>query len=124
MVSEEPLTESEVLVCIQKTKNGRSSEDEGINAQMLGCLPLSEICELEKIICSIWTDERIPDSWRNTITIQFTKSYLSKTRIPETIEESHRICIRFWSDRGPANQASLRNNAQQASSPLSWSIFD
>ncbi|KAK6750878.1 hypothetical protein RB195_002693 [Necator americanus] len=34
-VNEEPLTESEVLVCIQKMKNGKTGGDDGISAEML-----------------------------------------------------------------------------------------
>ncbi|KAK6735113.1 hypothetical protein RB195_018355 [Necator americanus] len=35
MVSEEPPTESEVLVCIQELENGKSGGDDGISAEML-----------------------------------------------------------------------------------------
>ncbi|KAK6764781.1 hypothetical protein RB195_024923 [Necator americanus] len=38
-VNEEPPTESEVLVCIQKMKNGKSGGDDGISAEMLKYLP-------------------------------------------------------------------------------------
>ncbi|KAK6762855.1 hypothetical protein RB195_023527 [Necator americanus] len=34
-VNEEPPTESEVLVCIQKMRNGKSGGDDGISTQML-----------------------------------------------------------------------------------------
>ncbi|KAK6756103.1 hypothetical protein RB195_014473 [Necator americanus] len=60
-VNEEPPTESEVLVCIQKKENGKSGGDDGISSEMLKYLPLSGIRETTKIICSIWIDERIPD---------------------------------------------------------------
>ncbi|KAK6734686.1 hypothetical protein RB195_018087 [Necator americanus] len=66
-VNEEPPTESEVLVCIQKMKNGKSGGDDGISAEMLKYLPPSGIHEMKKIIRSIWIDERIPDSWRHAI---------------------------------------------------------
>ncbi|KAK6734773.1 hypothetical protein RB195_018143 [Necator americanus] len=52
-VNEEPPTESEVLVCIQKIKNGKSGGDDGISAEMLKYLPLSGIREITKIIRSI-----------------------------------------------------------------------
>ncbi|KAK6734650.1 hypothetical protein RB195_018065 [Necator americanus] len=65
--NEEPPTESEVLVCIQKMKNGKSGGDDGISAEMLKYLPPSGIREMTKIICSIWIDERIADSWRHVI---------------------------------------------------------
>ncbi|KAK6735390.1 hypothetical protein RB195_018540 [Necator americanus] len=52
-VNEEPPTESEVLVCIQKMKNGKSGGDDGINAEMLKYLPPSGIREMTKIIRSI-----------------------------------------------------------------------
>ncbi|KAK6729710.1 hypothetical protein RB195_006641 [Necator americanus] len=42
-VNEEPPTESEVLVCIQKMKNGKSGGDDGISAEMLKYLPPSWI---------------------------------------------------------------------------------
>ncbi|KAK6740201.1 hypothetical protein RB195_008583 [Necator americanus] len=38
-VNEEPPTESEVLVCIQKMKNGKSGGAAGISAEMLKYLP-------------------------------------------------------------------------------------
>ncbi|KAK6736431.1 hypothetical protein RB195_019237 [Necator americanus] len=72
-VNEGPPTESEVLVCIQKMKNGKSGGDDGISAEMLKYLPLSEIREMTKIIRSIWIDERIPDSWRHAIIIPLHK---------------------------------------------------
>ncbi|KAK6763374.1 hypothetical protein RB195_023902 [Necator americanus] len=49
-VIEEPPIESEVLVCIQKMKNGKSGGDDGISAEMLKCLPPSGIREMTKII--------------------------------------------------------------------------
>ncbi|KAK6730374.1 hypothetical protein RB195_007064 [Necator americanus] len=52
-VNEEPPTESEVLVCIQKMKNGKSGGDGGISAEMLKYLPPSGIREMTKIIRSI-----------------------------------------------------------------------
>ncbi|KAK6728277.1 hypothetical protein RB195_005738 [Necator americanus] len=72
-VNEEPPTESEVLVCIQKMKNGKSGGDDGISAEMLKYLPLSGIREMTKIIRSIWINERIPDSWRHAIIIPLHK---------------------------------------------------
>ncbi|KAK6727865.1 hypothetical protein RB195_005502 [Necator americanus] len=52
-VNEEPPIESEVLVCIQKMKNGKSDGDDGISAEMLKYLPPSGIREMTKIIRSI-----------------------------------------------------------------------
>ncbi|KAK6764790.1 hypothetical protein RB195_024929 [Necator americanus] len=72
-VNEEPPTESEVLVCIQKMKNGKSGGDDGISAEMLKYLPPSGIRGMTKIICSIWIDERIPHSWRHAIIIPLHK---------------------------------------------------
>ncbi|KAK6726307.1 hypothetical protein RB195_004553 [Necator americanus] len=72
-VNEGPPTESEVLVCIQKMKNGKSGGDDGISAEMLKYLPPSGIHEMTKIIRSIWVDERIPDSWRHAIIIPLHK---------------------------------------------------
>ncbi|KAK6762063.1 hypothetical protein RB195_022963 [Necator americanus] len=66
-VNEEPPTDSEVLVCIQKIKNGKSTGNDGISAEMLKYLPPSGIREMTKIIRSIWIDERILDSWRHAI---------------------------------------------------------
>ncbi|KAK6750587.1 hypothetical protein RB195_002517 [Necator americanus] len=63
-VNEEPPTDSEVLACIQKMKNGKPGGDDGISAEMLKYLPPSGIREMTKIIRSIWINERIPDSWR------------------------------------------------------------
>ncbi|KAK6739498.1 hypothetical protein RB195_008175 [Necator americanus] len=68
-VNEEPPTESEVLVCIQKMKNRKSGGDDRISAEMLKYPPPSGIREMTKIIRSIWIDERIPDSWRHAIMI-------------------------------------------------------
>ncbi|KAK6750013.1 hypothetical protein RB195_002172 [Necator americanus] len=45
-VNEEPPTVSEVLVCIQKMKNGKSGGDDGISAEMLNYLPPSGIREI------------------------------------------------------------------------------
>ncbi|KAK6764228.1 hypothetical protein RB195_024515 [Necator americanus] len=72
-VNEQPPTESEVLVCIQKMKNGKSGGDDGIRAEMLKYLPPSGIREMTKIIRSIWINERIPDSWRHAIIIPLHK---------------------------------------------------
>ncbi|KAK6729458.1 hypothetical protein RB195_006481 [Necator americanus] len=72
-VNEEPPTESEVLVCIQKMKNRKSGGDDGISAEMLKYLPPSGIHEMTKIIRSIWINERIPDSWRHAIIIPLHK---------------------------------------------------
>ncbi|KAK6756200.1 hypothetical protein RB195_014539 [Necator americanus] len=72
-VNEEPPTESEVLVCIQKMKDGKSDGDDGISAEMLKYLPPSGIHEMTKIIRSIWIDERIPDSWKHAVIIPFHK---------------------------------------------------
>ncbi|KAK6748090.1 hypothetical protein RB195_000986 [Necator americanus] len=77
-VNEEPPTESEVLVCIQKMKSGKSGGDDRISAEMLKYLPPSGIREMTKIIRSIWIDERIPDSWRHAIII-FLHKKLSVT---------------------------------------------
>ncbi|KAK6757362.1 hypothetical protein RB195_015280 [Necator americanus] len=73
-VNEEPPTVSEVLVCIQKMKNGKSGGDNGISAEMLKYLPPSGIREMTKIIRSIWRDERIADSWRHAIIIPLHKN--------------------------------------------------
>ncbi|KAK6763340.1 hypothetical protein RB195_023878 [Necator americanus] len=54
-------------------KNGKSGGDDGISAEMLKYLPPSGIREMTKIICSIWIDERIPDSWRHAIIIPLHK---------------------------------------------------
>ncbi|KAK6743110.1 hypothetical protein RB195_010404 [Necator americanus] len=74
VVNEKPLTESEVLVCIQKTKNGKSGGDDGISAEVLKYLPPSGIREMtnpfninEKI------NERIPEAWRHAIIIPLHK---------------------------------------------------
>ncbi|KAK6763728.1 hypothetical protein RB195_024163 [Necator americanus] len=72
-VNEEPPTVSEVLVCIQKMKNGKSGGDDGISAEMLKYLPPSGIREMTKIIRPIWIDERTPDSWRHAIIISLHK---------------------------------------------------
>ncbi|KAK6731057.1 hypothetical protein RB195_007491 [Necator americanus] len=72
-VNEEPPTESEALVCIQKMENGKSGGDDGISAEMLKYLPPSGIREMTKIIRSIWINERISDSWRNAIIIPLHK---------------------------------------------------
>ncbi|KAK6736856.1 hypothetical protein RB195_019509 [Necator americanus] len=72
-VNEEPPTVSEVPVCIQKIKNGKSGGDDGISAEMLKYLPPSGIRGATKIIRSIWIDERIPDSWRYAIIIPLHK---------------------------------------------------
>ncbi|KAK6757664.1 hypothetical protein RB195_015463 [Necator americanus] len=72
-VNEDPPTVSEVLVCIQKMKNGKSGGDDGISVEMLKYLPPSGILEMTKIIRSIWIDERIPDSWRHAIIIPLHK---------------------------------------------------
>ncbi|KAK6757252.1 hypothetical protein RB195_015212 [Necator americanus] len=72
-VNEEPPTESEILVCTQKMKNGKSGGDDGISAKMLKYLPPSGIREMTKIIRSIWINERIPDSWRHAIIIPLHK---------------------------------------------------
>ncbi|KAK6732088.1 hypothetical protein RB195_016454 [Necator americanus] len=63
-VNEEPLTESEILGCIQKMKNGKCSGDDGISGGMLKYLPPFGIREMAKISRSIWIEEMIPDSWR------------------------------------------------------------
>ncbi|KAK6763946.1 hypothetical protein RB195_024328 [Necator americanus] len=72
-VNEEPSTESEILVCIRRTKNGESGGDDGSSAEMLKYLPPSGIREMTNIIRSIWIDERILDSWRHAITIPLHK---------------------------------------------------
>ncbi|KAK6764050.1 hypothetical protein RB195_024397 [Necator americanus] len=72
-VNEEPPTESEVLVCIQKMKNGKSGGDDEISAEMLKYLSPSGIREMTKIIRSIWINERLPDSWRHAIIIPLHK---------------------------------------------------
>ncbi|KAK6725954.1 hypothetical protein RB195_004333 [Necator americanus] len=48
-VNEEPPTVSEVLVCIQKMKNGKSGGDDGISAEMLKYLPPSGIREMTPV---------------------------------------------------------------------------
>ncbi|KAK6756178.1 hypothetical protein RB195_014523 [Necator americanus] len=72
-VNEGPPIESEVLVCTQKMKNGKSGGDDGIRAKMLKCLPPSGIREMTKIIRSTWIDEKIPDSWRHATIIYLHK---------------------------------------------------
>ncbi|KAK6754255.1 hypothetical protein RB195_013321 [Necator americanus] len=72
-VNEEPPTESEVLVCVQKIKNRKSGGNDGISAKMLEYLPPSGIREMTMIIRSIWIDERILDSWRHAIIIPLHK---------------------------------------------------
>ncbi|KAK6763283.1 hypothetical protein RB195_023840 [Necator americanus] len=72
-VNEEPPTESEVLVCIQKMRNGKSGGDDGIRAEMLRYLPPSGIRKMTKINRPIWVDERIPDSCRHIIIIPLHK---------------------------------------------------
>ncbi|KAK6749496.1 hypothetical protein RB195_001855 [Necator americanus] len=52
-------------------KNGTSSGDDGISAEMLKSLSPSGLCEVTKIICSILIDERISDSWRHGISLLF-----------------------------------------------------
>ncbi|KAK6763135.1 hypothetical protein RB195_023735 [Necator americanus] len=59
------VNESEVLVCIQKTRNGKSGGDDGISAEMLKYLLPSEIREMTKIIRSI--------IWRHAIIIPLHK---------------------------------------------------
>ncbi|KAK6760365.1 hypothetical protein RB195_021728 [Necator americanus] len=54
-------------------KNRKSGGDDGISAEMLTYLPPSGICEMTKIIRSIWIDGRIPDSWRHAIIIPLHK---------------------------------------------------
>ncbi|KAK6732052.1 hypothetical protein RB195_016431 [Necator americanus] len=49
-VNEEPPTESEILGCIQKMKNGKSGGDDGISAEMLKYHHPSGIREMAKII--------------------------------------------------------------------------
>ncbi|KAK6762304.1 hypothetical protein RB195_023135 [Necator americanus] len=73
VVNEGPPTESEVLVCIQEMKYEKSGGDNGINAEMLKYLLPSGIREMTKIIHSIFTDERISDSWRHAIIISLHK---------------------------------------------------
>ncbi|KAK6762355.1 hypothetical protein RB195_023172 [Necator americanus] len=72
-VNEEPPNESEVLVCIQKMKSGKSGGDDGISAEMLKYLLPPGIREMTMIIHSIWIDERIPDSRRHAIIIPLHK---------------------------------------------------
>ncbi|KAK6761146.1 hypothetical protein RB195_022273 [Necator americanus] len=71
-VNNEPPTESEVLLCIQEMKNGKSGGDDGISAEMLKYFSPSRI-RVTKIIRSMWIDERIPDSWRHAIIIPLHK---------------------------------------------------
>ncbi|KAK6758466.1 hypothetical protein RB195_015967 [Necator americanus] len=66
-------TESEVLICAQKIRNGKSGGDDGTSAEMLKYLPPSGIREMTKIIRLIRIDERIPDSWRHAIIIPLHK---------------------------------------------------
>ncbi|KAK6761960.1 hypothetical protein RB195_022888 [Necator americanus] len=54
-------------------KNGKSSGDNGISAEMLKYLSQSGIRKMTKIIRSIWIDERIPDSWRHANIIPLHK---------------------------------------------------
>ncbi|KAK6742224.1 hypothetical protein RB195_009843 [Necator americanus] len=55
-INEGPSTQSEVLVCIQKKKDGKSGGYDGISAEMLEYLTPSGIRELTTIIRSIWID--------------------------------------------------------------------
>ncbi|KAK6760388.1 hypothetical protein RB195_021743 [Necator americanus] len=96
-VNEEPPTESEVLVCIQKMKNEKSGGDDGISAEMLKYLPPSEIREITKLIHSIWIDERIPDSWRHAIIIPLHKKlFVTDPRNYRGISLCV-LCTRYWS---------------------------
>ncbi|KAK6763441.1 hypothetical protein RB195_023947 [Necator americanus] len=85
VVNEEPPTESEVLVCIQKMKDRKSGGEDGISAEMLKYLPPSSIREMTRIILSMWIHERIPDSWRHAIIIPLHKK-LSVTALRRIIE--------------------------------------
>ncbi|KAK6736130.1 hypothetical protein RB195_019043 [Necator americanus] len=77
-VNEGPPTESEVLACTQKMKNGKSGGGDGISAEMIKYVPPSGIREMTKIIRSIWIDKRISDSLRHAIIIPL-HSYPSRT---------------------------------------------
>ncbi|KAK6760715.1 hypothetical protein RB195_021971 [Necator americanus] len=57
-ISEEATTESEILVCTHKMKNGKAGGDDGISAEVLISLHPSGIREMTKINHSIWNDER------------------------------------------------------------------
>ncbi|KAK6735558.1 hypothetical protein RB195_018647 [Necator americanus] len=92
-VNEEPPTESEVLACIQKTRNGKSDGDDRIGAEMLKYLPPSGISEMTKIIRSIWIDERIPDSWGHAIIIPLHKK-LSVTD-PRNYRGISLLCVMY-----------------------------
>ncbi|KAK6766975.1 hypothetical protein RB195_026315 [Necator americanus] len=61
-VNEVPPTKSELLACIQKMNNRNSGGDDGISAAMLEYLPPFGIRYMTKIACSVWIDERIPNS--------------------------------------------------------------
>ncbi|KAK6741252.1 hypothetical protein RB195_009233 [Necator americanus] len=54
-------------------KNGKSCGDDGNSAEMLKSLSPSGICEMTKIIRSIWIDKRIRDSWRHAIIVSLHK---------------------------------------------------
>ncbi|KAK6757446.1 hypothetical protein RB195_015332 [Necator americanus] len=53
-VNEEPPTESEVLVCIQKMKDRKSGGDDGISAEMLKYLPPSGIREGDRNLAAVF----------------------------------------------------------------------
>ncbi|KAK6764380.1 hypothetical protein RB195_024634 [Necator americanus] len=130
-VNEEPPTESEVLVCIQKIKNGKSGGDDRISAEMLKYLPPSGIRKMTKIIRSIWINERIPDSWRHAIIIPLHKK-LSVTdprnyRAISLPRVMYKVLERIILDRlikHREEKTDSLNIARRASWLLSWPIYD
>ncbi|KAK6756145.1 hypothetical protein RB195_014498 [Necator americanus] len=96
VVNEELPTDSEVLVRIQKMKNGKSGGDGGVSAEMLKYPPSSGIREMAKIFRSIWIDERIPDSWRHAVIIPLHKKlYVMDRRNYRGISLLRVICYMY-----------------------------
>ncbi|KAK6736496.1 hypothetical protein RB195_019279 [Necator americanus] len=126
-VNEEPPTELEVLVCIQKKNNGKPGGDDGISAEMLEYHPPSGIREMKKIIRSIRIDERILDSWRHAIIIPLHKK-LSFTdprnyRGISLLLVKCKVLERIILDRPIKQGLLLRNNARRATWLSSWPIY-
>ncbi|KAK6764897.1 hypothetical protein RB195_025004 [Necator americanus] len=120
-VNEEPKTESEVLVCIQEMKNGKSGGDDRISAEMLKYLPPSGIREMTKIIRSIWIHGRIPDSWRHAIKIPLHKklsvTYPRNYRGIPLLRVMHKALVQIILDR-------LIKCREETSCRPGWSTID
>ncbi|KAK6750867.1 hypothetical protein RB195_002686 [Necator americanus] len=54
-------------------KSGKSGGDNRISAEVLKYLPPFGICEMTKIISSIWIDHRMRDVWRHAVIILLHK---------------------------------------------------